>query len=91
MRARTCWSRSPRGSATAQIERLIGAEERTGLRVKVGFNHRFHPGLMRAAAEVHSGEHGELFHVRGRYGHGGRLGYDGEWRTQTGALRAVGS
>jgi predicted dehydrogenase len=72
----------PAGIGVAEIDRLIAAEERTGLRVKVGFNHRFHPALMRAAAEVHSGEHGELFHLRGRYGHGGRPGYDREWRTQ---------
>ncbi len=26
--------------------------------------------------------HGELLHVRGRYGHGGRLGYDREWRAE---------
>jgi predicted dehydrogenase len=72
----------PAGISVAEIERLIEAEEETGLRVKVGFNHRFHPGLMRAAAEVQSGAHGELFHIRGRYGHGGRLGYEREWRTQ---------
>ena len=48
--------------------------------VKVGFNHRFHPALAALAAEVHSGRHGELMHIRGRYGHGGRLGYDQEWR-----------
>src|SRR5581483_31302 len=38
-------------------------------------------GLARAAAEVQSGAHGDLLHIRGRYGHGGRLGYDREWRT----------
>lgn len=70
----------PAGLGTAQIERLRVAAERAGRRVKVGFNHRFHPGIARAAAEVHSGEHGELMHLRGRYGHGGRLGYDREWR-----------
>jgi predicted dehydrogenase len=70
----------PGGIGVAQIERLIDAERRTGLQVKVGFNHRFYPGLIRAAAEVHSGAHGELFHLRGRYGHGGRQGYDREWR-----------
>jgi predicted dehydrogenase len=72
----------PAGMGVAQIERLIAAEDRSGRRVKVGFNHRFHPGLARAAAEVHSGVHGELFHLRGRYGHGGRLGYDREWRAE---------
>jgi predicted dehydrogenase len=70
----------PAGLGTAQIERLQEAAERSGRRVKVGFNHRFHPGIARAAEEVHSGAHGELLHLRGRYGHGGRLGYDREWR-----------
>ena len=46
----------------------------------MGFNHRFHPGIARAAEEVHSGRHGELMHLRARYGHGGRLGYEREWR-----------
>jgi len=64
----------PAGLGVAQIERLIAAERRAARRVKVGFNHRFHPGLARVAAEVHSGEHG--------YGHGGRLGYEREWRAQ---------
>jgi predicted dehydrogenase len=72
----------PAGLGSAQVERLISVERSSGRRVKVGFNHRFHPGLMRAAAEVHSGDHGELLHLRGRYGHGGRPGYDREWRAQ---------
>jgi predicted dehydrogenase len=70
----------PAGVSTAQLDRLIECERSTGRRVKVGFNHRFHPGLARAAAEVHSGGHGELMYLRGRYGHGGRLGYEREWR-----------
>lgn len=72
----------PAGLGTAQIDRLAGASARAGKLVKVGFNHRFHPAIMRAAEEVHSGRHGELLHVRARYGHGGRLGYDREWRAQ---------
>jgi predicted dehydrogenase len=72
----------PAGLGTEQIDRLAAVEARTGRRVKVGFNHRFHPGIARAAAEVHSGRHGELLHVRIRYGHGGRRGYDREWRAQ---------
>jgi predicted dehydrogenase len=72
----------PAGLGVAQIEQLIAAEQSAGRRVKVGFNHRFHPGLRRAAAEVHSGAHGELLHLRGRYGHGGRPGYDREWRAK---------
>lgn len=70
----------PAGVSTAQIDRLIECERIHGRRVKVGFNHRFHPGLARAAEEVHSGRHGDFMYLRGRYGHGGRLGYEREWR-----------
>ncbi len=72
----------PAGVSLAQIDRLIACQRDSGRLVKVGFNHRFHPGIARAAEEVHSGRHGELMHLRARYGHGGRLGYDREWRTQ---------
>jgi predicted dehydrogenase len=71
----------PAAIGTAEVERLKAAAEQAGRLVKVGFNHRFHPALADLAAEVHSGAHGELMHLRARYGHGGRLGYDREWRT----------
>ena len=70
----------PAGVSLAQVEHLIECRQASGHLVKVGFNHRFHPGIARAAQEVRSGRHGELMHVRARYGHGGRLGYDSEWR-----------
>ena len=70
----------PAGVSLAQVERLMECQRATGRLVKVGFNHRFHPGLARAAEEVHSGRHGDLMHVRARYGHGGRIGYEREWR-----------
>jgi predicted dehydrogenase len=72
----------PAALGTAQLDRLLETARRSDRRVKVGFNHRFHPGLTDLAAEVHSGAHGELMHLRARYGHGGRLGYDREWRTK---------
>jgi predicted dehydrogenase len=70
----------PAGVSAAQVDRLIVCAQAAERLVKVGFNHRFHPGIARAAAEVHSGRHGELMHLRARYGHGGRPGYDREWR-----------
>jgi predicted dehydrogenase len=72
----------PAGVSLVEVERLIACQRDSGRLVKVGFSHRFHPGIARAAEEVHSGRHGELMHVRARYGHGGRVGYDREWRTQ---------
>lgn len=72
----------PAGLGVTDVERLLAAQEAAGKRVKVGFNLRFHPALRDLAAEVHGGEHGELLHLRGRYGHGGRPGYDREWRAR---------
>jgi predicted dehydrogenase len=48
----------------------------------VGFNHRYHRAFRKARELVDSGALGELMFVRARYGHGGRLGYDKEWRAQ---------
>ena len=70
----------PAGVSAAQVARLIACARTSGRLVKVGFNHRFHPGIARAADEVHSGRHGELMYLRARYGHGGRVGYEREWR-----------
>ncbi len=70
----------PAGISSAEIDRLIECQRASGRLVKVGFNHRFHAGLARAVGEVHSGRYGELMQIRARYGHGGRPGYDREWR-----------
>jgi len=72
----------PAAMSAAQIDRLIECQRASGRLVKVGFNHRFHPGIARAVEEVQSGRHGELMHVHARYGHGGRPGYDREWRVE---------
>jgi len=72
----------PGGLGTLQVDDLIERSQRAARVVKVGFNHRFYPGLARAASETRSGRYGELMHIRARYGHGGRPGYDREWRSQ---------
>jgi predicted dehydrogenase len=48
--------------------------------VRVGFNHRYHRAFRKARELVESGALGPLMFVRARYGHGGRVGYDREWR-----------
>jgi predicted dehydrogenase len=70
----------PAGRAPDDVDRIAAAAARAGRVVKVGFNHRFHPAISRAVAEARSGAHGDVMYVRGRYGHGGRPGYDREWR-----------
>jgi predicted dehydrogenase len=70
----------PAGIGTAQVDRVARVASQSGRRVKVGFNHRFHPGIARAVNEARSGIYGQLLHLRSHYGHGGRLGYEREWR-----------
>lgn len=72
----------PAGIGTADVDRIAAAADAAGRRVKVGFNHRFHPALQRLLAEVGSGRFGDVLFARARYGHGGRVGYDREWRMQ---------
>ncbi len=48
--------------------------------VRVGLNHRFHPAIIKAKELIDAADLGEIMHLRARYGHGGRLGYEKEWR-----------
>lgn len=50
--------------------------------VKVGYSHRHHRAVARAHALCLSGGIGEVLFARCRYGHGGRPGYEHEWRAR---------
>lgn len=62
------------------LEEVHLAAEKAGRAVRVGFNHRFHPAILKAKELVASGRYGRILGIRGRYGHGGRAGYEKEWR-----------
>jgi predicted dehydrogenase len=70
----------PAARNAAELEPLVTEAARSRALVKVGFNHRFHPAFLKARTLWDSGELGELMYIRARYGHGGRLGYEKEWR-----------
>jgi predicted dehydrogenase len=70
----------PAGRRPAEVAPLVAAAKARGRIVKVGFNHRFHPAIARAKALADEGRIGPLLFIRGRYGHGGRIGYEKEWR-----------
>jgi predicted dehydrogenase len=70
----------PGGRNPDELRLIQQTAERTRLVAAVGFNHRFHPAIAQAKAIIDRGEHGRLLWLRGRYGHGGRLGYEREWR-----------
>jgi predicted dehydrogenase len=70
----------PMGRNLAEARAIAGAAQANGKLVKVGFNHRYHPALARAHQMIVQGTIGRLINLRLRYGHGGRPGYEKEWR-----------
>jgi predicted dehydrogenase len=70
----------PGGRNSDEVKRLNDVTQSAGVTVRVGFNHRFHPALQRAYSIFSDGGIGPLLYIRGRYGHGGRPGYEREWR-----------
>jgi predicted dehydrogenase len=70
----------PGGLNSAQLREVQAAAAQSGVRVRLGYNHRFHPGMQKARELIDAGSIGPLMFLRARYGHGGRKGYDREWR-----------
>ncbi len=70
----------PGARRASELDSVADAANRTGALVRVGFNHRYHRSFQKARALYDSGAVGPLLFIRGRYGHGGRPGYENEWR-----------
>lgn len=70
----------PAARSSAELEPLIAAARDAGVCVRVGFNHRHHRAFRKARDLVDAGALGDLMFIRALYGHGGRKGYDREWR-----------
>jgi predicted dehydrogenase len=70
----------PAGRCGAELAAVREAAAKTGALVRIGFNHRYHRAFRKAREIFDSGALGEMMFIRGRYGHGGRPGYDKEWR-----------
>ena len=71
----------PGARCAAELEQVILACKKYDSKVRVGFNHRYHRSLQKAKSLISAGALGELMFIRARYGHGGRVGYDKEWRS----------
>tara|TARA_R110000782_G_scaffold243386_5_gene330000 strand:+ start:6123 stop:7181 length:1059 start_codon:yes stop_codon:yes gene_type:complete len=74
----------PPGRDVADIERVIATEQcHPGLRLKYGFNHRYHDSVRDALEVVQSGELGRIINLRGVYGKSKFISYGktSNWRT----------
>ncbi len=72
----------PFGRTPEEVHPLMDLAARRNLRLKAGYNHRYHPALRQAHELFAQGKIGQALFLRCCYGHGGREGYEREWRTQ---------
>jgi len=68
----------PMARTAEEAQRMVEAARASGVTLKIGYNLRYHPAIWKAHQSL--GALGELLFARCRYGHGGRPGYDKEWR-----------
>ena len=70
----------PLGRNVEESQEILSAAEKSGKIIKTGFNHRFHPAIIKTKELLDKKAIGEILNIRSRYGHGGRLGMEQEWR-----------
>lgn len=70
----------PLGRNCNEAHQMVEAARRANVLLKTGFNHRHHPAILKAHELWSQGSIGPIMFIRAVYGHGGRPGYDKEWR-----------
>lgn len=70
----------PMARTASEAECIASWGDRSGPVKVIGYTLRHHPAVAEGHRVVFSGVIGEPLYIRGRYGHGGRAGYEREWR-----------
>jgi len=70
----------PGAKNTQEIAQLVKLAKENNLRLMVNFNYRFFDAISRAKKIIDKGVVGAISFIRIRHGHGGRRGYENEWR-----------
>jgi predicted dehydrogenase len=73
----------PPGRTVEDIRQVIETEKRyPELKLKYGFNHRYHDSVREALKIIASGELGEIINLRGVYGKSRIIPFSGGWRSK---------
>lgn len=73
----------PPGRTVQDIKKVIEIEKRNPrLKLKYGFNHRYHDSIKEAKKVIESGEYGEIINIRGVYGKSSIIPFDKGWRAE---------
>ena len=73
-------SEKPLGKNVAESKEMTECANKNNKILYTGFNHRFHPSILKAKDLVDNNKIGHILHIHGHYGHGGRPGMEKEWR-----------
>jgi predicted dehydrogenase len=65
-----------------ELREVQDAAKQSGSLVRIGFNHRYSPAFQKAYELVKTEGLGSPLFIRAKYGHGGRAGFNKEWRVQ---------
>jgi predicted dehydrogenase len=75
------FSEKPPGRTIEDVEAMIAAEARNPqLKLKFGFNHRYHESVRQAQKLVEGNRFGKILSVHGVYGKSGAVDYEEQWR-----------
>ena len=73
----------PPGKDVEDIINVIATEQKhPALKLKYGFNHRYHDSIREALTIIQSGELGEVINLRGVYGKSRVIPFSGGWRSK---------
>jgi len=70
----------PMATRIEDAESMADVARRGSVVLKIGYTLRHHPAIVKARELIASGMVGKPMMVKGCYGHGGRPGYEKEWR-----------
>ena len=70
----------PAARCYSELAELIPLQGKA--KIKIGFNHRFHPAFEDLVKEIKSHHDDPILFIRAQYGNGARLGFDKEWRSK---------
>ena len=80
-RGKHVFCEKPPGRTLEDIERMREMEQQNpGTKLMFGFNHRYHPGVLRTKSIVDSGRMGKIITLRGLYGKSGGKNFAKSWR-----------
>jgi predicted dehydrogenase len=73
----------PPGRTVEDVTRVLQVSEKNpALKLKYGFNHRYHESFKEALRLIGSGSLGNVINLRGVYGKSKIINFDSEWRTK---------